>query len=161
MTVFHKTYSLKEAEVTKKWLLIDAKNLVLGRLACLVATALRGKHKPVFTPHMDCGDNVVIINAKQVCLTGNKLDINKGKKYYWHTGYPGGIKDTTASKILNSKHPERVVIEAVKRMLTRNKMGRKQMSNLYVYEGPEHRHTAQNPELWDVASLNRKNVRVN
>ena len=159
--MFHKTYSLKESELNKKWILIDAKNLVLGRLASVVAKFLRGKHKPSFTPHMDCGDNVVIINAKEICLTGNKAEINKGKKYYWHTGYPGGIKETTAGKILASDHPERVVIQAIKRMISRNKMGRKQMSNLHVYSGPEHKHEAQQPEILDVGSLNRKNIKVN
>jgi len=159
--VFHKTFSLKESEINKKWVLIDAKNLVLGRLASVVAKLLRGKHKPSFTPHMDCGDNVVIINAKEVCLTGNKSEINKGKKYYWHTGHPGGIKETTAGKILASEHPERVVIKAIKRMISRNKMGAKQMSNLHVYGGAEHKHEAQKPELLDVGSLNRKNIRVN
>ena len=157
--MFHKTYSLKAGDITKKWILIDAANIVLGRLASLVARILRGKHKAAFTPHMDCGDNVIIVNAEQVCLTGNKLDINKGKKYYWHTGYAGGIKETTAGKILNSEHSERVVIKAIKRMISRNKLGKKQMSNLYVYSGSEHKHVAQNPEILDVGSLNRKNIR--
>ena len=156
--MFHKTYSLKAGDITKKWVLVNAKNIVLGRLASLIAKILRGKHRPTFTPHMDCGDNVIIINAKQICLTGNKLDINKGKKYYWHTGYAGGIKETTAGKILNSEHPERVVIKAIKRMISRNKLGKKQMSNLYVYSGSEHKHIAQNPEILDVGSLNRKNI---
>ena len=159
--MFYKTYSLKEADISKKWLLIDAKDIVLGRLASLVAIILRGKHKPTFTPHMDCGDNVVIINAKQVRLTGNKSEINKGKKYYWHTGYPGGIKETTAGKILDSEHPERVIIKAVSRMISRNKLSKKQMSNLYVYGGSEHKHVAQNPEKLDVGLLNKKNIRVN
>lgn len=159
--MFHKTYSIKESEIDKKWILIDAKNIVLGRLASLVANFLRGKHKPSFTPHMDCGDNVIIINAKDVCLTGNKSDINTGKKYYWHTGYPGGIKETTAGKLLGSDHPERVIIKAVERMITRNKLRKTQMSNLYVYSGPEHKHAAQTPEVLDVGALNRKNIRVN
>jgi large subunit ribosomal protein L13 len=159
--VFQKTYSLKESDLSKKWILIDAKNLVLGRLASLVAKILRGKHKAAFTPHMDCGDNVVIINAKEVCLTGNKADVNTGKRYYRHTGHPGGIKEVTAGKILGSEYPERVIIKAVKRMITRNKMGKTQMSNLYVYGGAEHRHEAQTPELFDLGSLNRKNIRVN
>ncbi|NRA73655.1 MAG: 50S ribosomal protein L13 [Rickettsiales bacterium] len=158
--MFHKTYSLKQADIDKKWLLIDAKDIVLGRLASLVAGLLRGKHKPKYTPHMDCGDNVIIVNAKHVCLTGNKSEINKGKKYYWHTGYPGGIKETTASKILDSKHPERVVIKAIKRMISDNKLARKQMSNLYVYGDAEHKHMAQNPQKLDIGSLNRKNIRV-
>jgi large subunit ribosomal protein L13 len=159
--VFHKTFSLKQSEISKKWILIDAKNLVLGRLASLVAKFLRGKHKASFTPHMDCGDNVIIINAKEICLTGKKSDLNTGKKYYWHTGHPGGIKETTAGKILASDHSERVVIKAVQRMISRNKMGSKQMSNLYVYSGAEHKHDAQTPETLDIGILNRKNIRVN
>ena len=158
--MFHKTYCLKQKDISKKWLLIDAKDAVLGRLASLVATILRGKHKPSFTPHMDCGDNVIIINATQVCLTGNKADVNTGKKYYWHTGHPGGIKETTAGKILESKHPERVIIKAIKRMIPNNKLANKQIANLYVYSGEEHRHMAQNPEKLDLASFNKKNIRV-
>ena len=158
--MFYKTYSLKEGDIAKKWLLIDAKNIVLGRVASLIAKILRGKHKPAFTPHMDCGDNVVVINAAQIKLTGNKLDVNKGKKYYWHTGYPGGIKEISAAKLLLEK-PERVLIKAVKRMITRNRLGKKQISNLYVYEGVEHKHEAQMPQLLDVAALNRKNFKDN
>jgi large subunit ribosomal protein L13 len=158
--MFYKTYSLKERDIEKKWLLIDAKQLVLGRLASLIAQFLRGKHKPAFTPHMDCGDNVVVINAAQVKLTGNKLDVNNGKKYYWHTGYPGGIKEISALKMLSEK-PERVLIKAVQRMITRHKLGKKQMSNLYVYAGDKHKHEAQTPTLVDVASMNRKNSKNN
>ena len=159
--MFQKTYSLRESDITKKWILIDAKNVVLGRLASLVAMILRGKHKASFTPHMDCGDNVIIINAKEICLTGNKADINTGKKYYWHTGHMGGIKEVTAGKILSGDHPERVVIQAVKRMITRNKLRNQQMSNLHVYSGPTHKHEAQTPEMLDVGALNRKNIRIN
>lgn len=159
--MFHKTYALKQADIDKQWIVIDAKGGVLGRLASLVANILRGKHKATFTSHMDCGDNVIIINAKHVCLTGNKSDINTGKKYYWHTGYVGGIKETTAGKILDSKHSEQVIKKAIKGMIPHNKLGKKQMSNLYVYSGAEHKHIAQNPKKLDMASLNRKNIRVN
>lgn len=158
--MFHKTYSLKEGDISKKWLLIDAKDVVLGRLASLIAKFLRGKHKPAFTPHMDCGDNVIVVNASKIALTGNKLHVNKGKKYYWHTGYPGGIKEISASKLLAEK-PEEVLIKAVKRMITRNKLGKKQMSKLYVYKDGEHKHAAQTPQVVDVAALNGKNFRVN
>jgi large subunit ribosomal protein L13 len=158
--MFYKTYSLKERDIEKKWLLIDAKDLVLGRLASLIAKFLRGKHKPTFTPHMDCGDNVVVINAGQVKLTGNKLDVNNGKVYYRHTGYAGGIKEISALKML-SETPDRVLIKAVERMITRHKLGKKQMSNLYVYPGNEHRHAGQAPTAVDIASMNRKNFKNN
>ena len=152
-----KTYSAKSSEIEKKWLTIDAKDIVLGRLASQAAIILRGKHKPTFTPHMDCGDNVVVINARHVYLSGNKSDKKDGKFYYRHTGFPGGIKETTAGKILLSKYPERVVQMAVKRMLSRNKMGNKQFGNLYVYADAEHPHTAQNPIVFDIAEKNTKN----
>ncbi len=151
-----KTYTAKPAEIEKKWFLIDADGLVLGRLASQVAKILRGKHKPGFTPHMDCGDNVVIVNAEKVRLTGNK---RSAKTYYRHTGYPGGIKETTAERILEGKHPERVIIKAVERMVTRGPLGRQQMSNLRVYAGPEHTHEAQQPEPLDIAAMNPKNKR--
>ena len=151
-----KTYSAKPAEIEKKWFLIDADGLVLGRLASQVAKILRGKHKPGFTPHMDCGDNVVIVNAEKVRLTGNK---RTAKTYYWHTGHPGGIKGRTADKILEGKHPERVILKAVERMVSRGPLGRQQMSNLRVYAGPEHKHEAQQPEPLDVAAMNPKNKR--
>ncbi len=151
-----KTYSAKPAEVEKKWLLVDAEDLVLGRMAALVATRLRGKHKPMFTPHIDCGDNVIVINAEKVVLTGNKL---ANEKFYWHTGYPGGIKERTLGAILEGKHPERLVLKAVQRMLPRGPMGRQQFKNLRVYVGPDHPHEAQRPETLDIASLNPKNVR--
>jgi len=150
------TYSAKPSEIEKKWWLIDADGLVLGRLASIVATYLRGKHKPTFTPHMDCGDNIVIINAEKVRLTGNK---RTGKIYYWHTGHPGGIKSRTADKILDGAHPERVIEKAVQRMITRGPLGRKQLKNLRVYGGTEHPHVAQLPEALDVAAMNPKNVR--
>jgi large subunit ribosomal protein L13 len=151
-----KTYSAKPSEVEQKWFLVDAEGLVLGRLASVVAKILRGKHKPTFTPHIDCGDNVVIINAEKVALTGKKLS---DKIYYRHTGYVGGIKSTTAGKVLESAHPERVIIKAVERMISRNKMGRQQMTKLKVYAGSKHPHVAQKPEVLDVASMNPKNTR--
>lgn len=151
-----KTYSAKPAEVEKKWVLIDAENLVVGRLAALIATRLRGKHLPGFTPHIDCGDNVVVVNADKVALTGKKRD---DKTYYWHTGYPGGIKERKAHQILDGRHPERVLIKAVQRMLPGGPLARKQLSNLRVYAGTEHPHEAQKPETLDVSALNRKNRR--
>ncbi|MBF0267434.1 MAG: 50S ribosomal protein L13 [Alphaproteobacteria bacterium] len=151
-----KTYSAKPAEVEKKWILIDADGVVLGRLASLVALRLRGKHKPIFTPHVDCGDNVVIINADKVKLTGRKL---AQKRFYWHTGHPGGIKDRTMGQILSGKHPERVIEKAVERMLTRNNLGRQLMKNLRVYPGSAHPHEAQQPQTVDIAAMNPKNKR--
>ncbi|MCH8858559.1 MAG: 50S ribosomal protein L13 [Proteobacteria bacterium] len=147
------TYSAKPPEIEKKWIIIDAEGLVVGRLAAIVATRLRGKHKPMYTPHMDCGDNVIIVNAEKILLTGNKL---KKKIYYWHTGYVGGIKQQTAGEML-SKAPTRVVEKAIKRMLPHGPLARRQFSNLRVYAGPEHPHAAQQPEVLDVASLNPKN----
>lgn len=146
---------MKPSEVNKKWYLIDADGLVLGRLASIVASRLRGKHKPGFTPHIDCGDNFVIINAEKVQMTGKKAE---NEVYYWHTGFPGGIKERTPRQILESKHPERVIEKAVQRMMPRGPLGRKQMTNLRVYAGTEHPHQGQNPEVLDVASMNRKNV---
>jgi large subunit ribosomal protein L13 len=151
-----KTYSATPKDIEKSWILIDASGLVVGRLAALIATRLRGKHKPGFTPHMDDGDNIVVINAGNVVFTGNKL---ADKEYHWHTGYPGGIKSRTAAKILESKHPERVLQKAVERMLPRGPLARKQLKNLKVCAGPEHPHTAQNPVTLDVAALNPKNAR--
>jgi large subunit ribosomal protein L13 len=151
-----KTYSAKPADIEKKWILIDAEGVVLGRLASIVAARLRGKHKPTFTPHMDMGDNVIVINAGKVQMTGNK---RSEKTYYWHTGYPGGIKSRTARQILEGKHPERVVEKAVQRMMPGGPLTRRQLSNLRVYAGPEHPHGAQNPETLDVAAMNPKNTR--
>ncbi|MFK0685947.1 50S ribosomal protein L13 [Ochrobactrum sp. BD67] len=148
------TFSQKPAEVVKKWVLIDAEGLVVGRLASLVANRLRGKHKATFTPHVDDGDNVIIINADKVVLTGNKYT---DKKYYWHTGHPGGIKERTARQILEGRFPERVLEKAIERMIPRGPLGRRQMKNLRVYAGPNHQHEAQQPEVLDVAALNRKN----
>ncbi len=148
------TFSQKPAEVEKKWVLIDAEGLVLGRLATIVANRLRGKHKPTFTPHVDDGDNVIVINADKVALTGKKLD---DKKYYWHTGHPGGIKERTAKQIIEGRFPERVLEKAVERMIPRGPLGRRQMKNLKVYAGPNHPHEAQQPAALDVAALSRKN----
>ena len=152
-----KTFSAKPADIDKKWLLIDAEGLVLGRLASLIAMRLRGKHKPSYTPHMDCGDHVVVVNADKVQLTGNKAAADI---FYWHTGYPGGIKGRSKGAILTGKHPERVIEKAVERMVPRGPLGRRVMRNLRIYAGPEHPHAAQNPERLDVAAMNRKNVRA-
>ena len=152
-----KTYSAKPSDIEKKWILVDAEGVVLGRLASRVATILRGKHKASYTPHMDCGDNVIIINAGKVALTGRKV---ADKRYYWHTGYPGGIKERTAAQILEGAHPERVVTKAIERMVPRGPLGRQQMKNLRVYAGAEHPHEAQSPEVLDVAAMNPKNKRA-
>jgi large subunit ribosomal protein L13 len=151
-----KTYSAKLADIDKKWILIDAEGIVLGRLASIVAMRLRGKHKATFTPHMDMGDNVIVINADKVQMTGNK---RADKRYYWHTGFPGGIKHRTAGQILEGKHPERVVLKAIERMLPGGPLSRQQMSNLRVYAGAEHPHVGQNPEIIDIAAMNPKNTR--
>jgi len=151
-----KTYSAKPAEVEKKWVLIDGTGLVVGRLASIVALRLRGKHKPTYTPHVDCGDNVIIVNAEKVVLTGRKV---QQKVYRHHTGHIGGIKERTAKFILEGKFPQRIVEKAVERMLPRGPLGRRQLGNLRVYKGPEHPHAAQQPEPLDVAALNRKNTR--
>jgi large subunit ribosomal protein L13 len=151
-----KTYSAKAADIDKKWLLIDAEDVVLGRLASQVAKILRGKHKPSYTPHMDCGDHVIVVNAAKVQLTGNKT---ADKTYYWHTGYPGGIKQRTAGQIMAGAHPERVLEKAVQRMVPRGPLGRQQMKNLRVYSGPEHPHEAQKPETVDLGAWNPKNKR--
>jgi len=150
------TLSLKPAEVKKDWVLIDAEGVVLGRLAVVIANHLRGKHKPQFTPHVDCGDNVVVVNAGKVRITGNKLD---REVFYYHTGYAGGIKGRTLRQRLDTKHPERVLEKAVERMITRGPLQRKQMKHLYVYAGTEHKHTAQQPKSLDVAAMNPKNKR--
>ncbi len=148
------TYAAKPADIEKKWVLIDADGLVVGRLATIVAMRLRGKHKPTYTPHVDDGDNVVIINAEKVVLTGRKRD---QKVYHHHSGYIGGIKERTAKSILEGKFPERVVEKAVERMLPRGPLGRRQFGNLRVYGGPDHPHAAQQPEPLDIAAMNRKN----
>ena len=150
-----KTFSAKPADIDKKWVLIDANGVVLGRLASIIAMRLRGKHKPSFTPHMDMGDNVIVVNADKVQITGNK----RAKPHYWHTGYPGGIKSRTTAQILEGKHPERVLMQAVRRMLPANRLRRVQMTHLRVYSSAEHPHSAQNPEILDVKSMNAKNTR--
>ncbi len=151
------TKFLKTADIEKKWILIDAEDAVVGRLASFVAMRLRGKHRPDYTPHMDCGDNVIIINADKVHFTGKK---RSDKIYYRHTGYVGGIKETTAGKILDGRFPDRVMRKAVQRMLPKESpLARKQLSNLRVYSGAEHEHTAQNPEVIDFKSMSEKNVK--
>ena len=151
-----KTYAAKPADVDKKWVMIDAQGLVVGRLASIIALRLRGKHKPTYTPHVDCGDNVVVVNAEKVVLTGRKLE---RKVYHHHTGHIGGIKERSAKFIMEGRFPERIVEKAVERMLPRGPLGRVQLGNLRVYKGPEHPHAAQNPEKLDVGAMNRKNKR--
>lgn len=151
------TYSAKASEIEKKWIVIDADGVVVGRLATFIANRLRGKHKPTFTPHMDDGDHVIVVNADKVAFTGKKYD---DKRYYRHTGHPGGIKETSPKRLLEGRFPERVIELAVKRMIARGPLARKQMGNLHIYAGPEHPHEAQQPEKIDFASKNRKNVRV-
>ena len=151
------TPSLKPREVSKAWTLIDAEGLVLGRLASIIAMRLRGKHKPQFTPHVDCGDNIIVVNAEKVRVTGNKAEQSV---FYYHTGYPGGIKGRTIRQRLESAHPERVIEKAVERMITRGPLQREQMRHLHVYKGAEHPHAGQQPVALDVAALNPKNKRV-
>jgi len=151
------TYSAKAADIEKKWVLIDAKGLVVGRLATIVAMRLRGKHKPSYTPHVDDGDNVIIVNAEKVVLTGRKRE---QKVYHHHTNFIGGIKERSAKSILEGRFPERIVEKAVQRMLPRGPLGRQQFGNLRVYKGTEHPHAAQQPEKLDIAAMNRKNARV-
>jgi large subunit ribosomal protein L13 len=150
------TFVQKPAEVEKKWILIDAEGLVVGRLASIIANRLRGKHKPTFTPHVDDGDNVIVINADKVVFTGKKFT---DKKFYWHTGYPGGIKERTMRQTLEGRFPERVLEKAVERMVPRGPLGRRQMKNLKVYSGATHPHEAQQPVAFDVATLNAKNIK--
>jgi large subunit ribosomal protein L13 len=156
-TLTNSTVSVKPAEVDKKWVVIDGSGLIVGRLASIIAMRLRGKHKASFTPHVDCGDNVIVINAEKVVLTGRKVD---QKVYHHHTGYIGGIKERTAKFILTGRFPERIVEKAVQRMLPRGPLGRQQLSNLRVYKGAAHPHEAQQPTALDVAAMNRKNSRV-
>lgn len=151
-----RTLSQKPREVRKDWVLIDAEGLVLGRLAALVAARLRGKHKPQFTPHVDCGDHVVVVNAARVAISGNKRDQSV---FHYHTGYPGGIKGLTLRQRLEGRHPERVVEKAVERMITRGPLQRRQMRHLHVYAGEDHPHAGQTPEKLDVAAMNSKNRR--
>ena len=151
-----KTYIARPSEVNRKWLLIDAENLVLGRLSVILANYVRGKHKPCFTPSTDCGDNVIVINADKVVLTGKKTD---GKIHYWHTGYPGGIKEETYGEILKGKRPQKAIQLAVKRMVPKGPLGREQLKKLHIYNGEEHPHIAQKPELIDISVMNKKNKR--
>jgi large subunit ribosomal protein L13 len=150
-----KTFSAKAQDIQKQWVLIDADGLVVGRLASIIANRLRGKHKTIFTPHMDCGDNVIVINCEKAVFTGRKL---QQKKYYWHTGFPGGIKERVARDYLEGKHPERVIEAAVRRMLPGASLKRKQLTNLRIYKGTEHPHVAQNPVVLDIRSMNAKNT---
>ncbi|HLT76769.1 MAG TPA: 50S ribosomal protein L13 [Ferrovibrio sp.] len=153
-----KTFTAKESEVDKKWVLIDADGLVLGRLASLIAMRLRGKHKAIFTPNCDTGDHVVVINAEKVRVTGRK---EEQKTFYWHTGHPGGIKGRTVGERLSGRFPERVIQKAVERMLPKESpLARRQLTKLKVYKGPNHPHEAQQPVKLDVGALNRKNKRV-
>jgi len=151
-----RTYSAKSADITRDWLVIDAEGLVLGRLAAVIAARLRGKHKPIYTPHVDCGDHVIVVNAEKVHLTGGKRD---NKVFYWHTGHPGGIKQRSMGQILDGRYPQRVLEKAVERMVPRSPLGRRQMRKLRVYAGPEHPHGAQEPTVLDVSALNSKNKR--
>ncbi len=150
------TYSTKPAEIEKKWVMIDASGLVVGRLASIIALRLRGKHKPTYTPHVDDGDNVIVVNADKVVFTGRKRE---KKVYRYHTGYIGGIKERSARSILEGRFPQRIIEKAVERMLPRGPLARRQLGNLRVYAGPDHPHAAQNPEKLDVRGMNRKNAR--
>ena len=152
-----KTYVARPKEITRKWWIVDAEGLVLGRAASIIANILRGKHKPTFTPNFDCGDHVIIINAEKVKLTGKKM---ANKTYYWHTGHPGGIKQKTAEQILEDKFPERIFEMAVSRMISRGPLQRDIMTKLRIYKGSEHPQQAQNPQKLDIAVLNRKNTKI-
>ncbi len=152
-----KTFSAKTGEVDKKWIVIDASGLVVGRLASIIALRLKGKHKAIYTPHVDCGDNIIVINAEKVVFTGRKYE---DKTYYWHTGWPGGVKSRTPRQILEGRFPERVIEKAVERMLARGPLQRQIMRNLKVYRGATHPHEAQQPVVLDVAKMNRKNTRA-
>ncbi|MCL2566665.1 MAG: 50S ribosomal protein L13 [Alphaproteobacteria bacterium] len=151
-----KTYSPKLAEIENKWYVVDAKDVVLGRLAVILANRIRGKHKPTFAPHMDCGDNIVVINAEKVKLTGNK---KAQGKFIWHTNHPGGIKEKSWADIIDGKHPERLISKAVERMISKGVLRRNQMRRLHIYAGESHPHEAQAPEVLDVSVFNAKNKR--
>ena len=151
-----KTFTAKPSNIEKEWVLIDAEGLVVGRLASIIAARLRGKHKPSFTPNMDCGDNIVVINAEKLVFTGNKRN---DKTYYWHTGHPGGIKERQAHQILDGRFPERVLQKAVERMMPGGPLTRQQMKNLRIFAGTDHTHEAQNPQKLDVGAMNDKNTR--
>lgn len=150
------TSFMKSSDVNRKWILVDAEGLVLGRMAVIIANILRGKNKPYFTPNADCGDNVIVINADKIALTGKKLE---DKKYYWHSGYPGGIKNRSMSQLMSEPRSDRMVRNAVRRMMSKGSLSRAILSKLRVYKGAEHPHAAQNPEILDVSKLNRKNSR--
>lgn len=151
-----KTFSAKPADVHRDWYVIDAEGCILGRLASVVAMRLRGKHKPIYTPHVDTGDHIIVVNAEKVRLTGNKRE---DKVFYWHTGHPGGIKQRTMRQTLDGRYPERAIVKAVERMVPRGPLGRAQMKKLRVYKGSEHPHAAQQPQVLDLAGLNPKNKR--
>ena len=151
-----KTYIARPSDITRKWFLVDAKDLVLGRLSVVLANYVRGKHKATYTPSIDCGDNIVVINAEKVVLTGNKMD---NKVHYWHTGYPGGIKSRSYKDIIDGKTPEKAIKLAVKRMIPKGPLGREQIKKLHVYIGENHPHAAQNPELLNIEAMNKKNKR--
>lgn len=153
-----KTYSAKPSEIERKWWIVDAEDLVVGRASSIIAKILRGKHKATFTPNMDCGDHVVVINAEKIKLTGKKY---AEKLYYWHTGHPGGIKDRSAREIIEGKYPERILEYAVSRMISRGPLQRDIMTKLHIYKGTEHKHQGQNPQVLDIASMNRKNTKTN
>lgn len=149
-----KTYVAKPSEIKRAWWLIDAQDLVVGRVASIIAKILRGKHKPTFTPNLDCGDHVVVINADKIKFTGKKL---ADKIYYWHTGHPGGIKQRTARQVMEGNFPERVLENAVAKMISRGPLQRDVMVKLHIYKGPDHTHQGQNPQILDIAAMNRKN----
>ncbi len=151
-----KTFTARPSEIEKKWFLVDAKDLVLGRLSVVIANYVRGKHKAIYTPNIDCGDNVVVINAEKIVLTGKKMD---DKIHYWHTGYPGGIKSRSYGDMLESKKPEKVIKLAVKRMIPKGPLGKQQIKKLFIYSGEDHPHKAQNPELLNIEAMNKKNKR--
>lgn len=152
------TFSKKPKDVKKEWILINAENMIVGRMASEIAKILRGKDEAIFTPHVDCGKNIIVINAEKVKFTGNKTDPKNGKSYFYHTGFPGGIKELMAGKVLEGKYAERVLKLAVKRMLPKNKLARHQFANLYVYKGDSHPHGGQSPKLYDLAAKNIKNT---
>ena len=151
-----KTYMARPSDINKKWFLVDAKDLVLGRLSVILANYVRGKHKANYTPSIDCGDNIVVINAEKVVLTGKKID---DKIHYWHTGYPGGIKSRSYNEIIEGKNPEKAIKLAVKRMIPKGPLGRQQIKKLHIYTGENHPHLAQNPEPLNIEAMNKKNKR--
>ena len=151
-----KTYSVRPSDIVKKWYLVDATDLILGRLAVVLANYVRGKHKVYFTPNIDCGDHVVVVNAEKIKLTGNKLN---NHMHYWHTGYPGGIKSRSYAQILEGKNPQEAIQLAVKRMVPKGSLGKEQLKKLYVYSGDKHPHDAQKPEPINLKTMNKKNKR--